>query len=101
MDISQSKNAEKAYKELVAIGAPVMDEGWSSGYFRISGEMNDTGGTFGGNNVIEDVWADYYEEYCPAEWEFGINPKIDKILEKYGLFCEWVNAGVADVYDIK
>ena len=88
-----SKNVLKAYEELKAIGAPVMHLGGGFGgdaLFAISAEEN-----------YDYVWADYYaENEFPGMYEgyeFGVSPKINKILNKHGLFCEWYNAGVLDV----
>lgn len=93
------RNARNAYKALVKIGAPVMEEPWNNGYFRISGETNYQAGEFGGNKVVAENWADYYNENG-SDFDFGVNPKINKILDKYGLYCEWQNPGVMDVYDV-
>ena len=89
-------HARKAYNELVKIGAPVMEEPWNDGHFRISGECN-CAGTFGGNKVQDELWADYWEQ---GFGEFGVNTKITETLSKHGLYPEWQNAGVLDVYDI-
>lgn len=86
--------AAKAIKELKAIGAPVYHEG--QGYsgnalFAISAEENDS-----------TIWADYYAMADGDELglglDFGVNKRITKILEKHGLWAEWVNPGVLDVY---
>ena len=83
------RNIRAAYTKLKALGAPVYEGGWNGeDTFRISGE--DNGST---------VWADYYEEYVPSGWEFGVNPVITKVLDKHGLFAEWCNPGVLNVYE--
>lgn len=80
---------KKAYTELKELKAPVMLGGWNGeNTFRISGEDN-----------CETCWADYYQEYTPSRWDFGINPIITRVLEKYGLYAEWQNAGVLNVYE--
>ena len=85
--IKKVKPYEKAFNELKAIGAPInhLGKGWSGiALFSISAENNDF-----------IIWADYYKfEYG----EFGVNMKIINILSKYGLFCEWQNPGVLDVF---
>ena len=91
-------NARRAYKELVAIGAPVMEDPWESGHFRISGEMNGVSGSMDGHKVVSKMWADYYNE-MGSDYDFGVHPEINKILDKHDLYCEWCNAGVLDVYD--
>ena len=78
---------EKAFNELKAIGAPVnfLGSGWSgNALFSISGESN-----------CVDLWADYHEFEYGA---FGVSMKIIDILNKYGLWCEWQNSGVLDVF---
>lgn len=83
--------AERAFNALKKIGAPVnhLGEGWSGdSLFSISGESN-----------YKEIWADYYNEFLPESYEFGVNPKINKVLEKYKLFAEWYNPGVLEVYD--
>lgn len=87
--LSFEKRAELAYNELKQIGAPVYWGGWSNGAFRISGEEN-----------YDTVWADYYEggELSCCD-DFGVNNKINAVLNKYDLHAEWCNAGVLDVYD--
>jgi len=83
------QNARLAFLELYALGAPVLMNDWG-GYFNISGENNET-----------EVWADYYQEFDQEEqWsQFGVHNKINDLLEKYALYCEWYNAGVLGVYD--
>jgi hypothetical protein len=84
---SLNERARLAFSELKKIGAPVLHfgEGYGgNGLFAISAEMND-----------DELWADMYFE----GFDFGVNPIIESILEKYGLFCEWYNPGVLDVYE--
>jgi hypothetical protein len=45
------------------------------------------------------LWADYYDGHAIPGWDFGINPKISKELNKSGLFAEWVNPGRLSVYE--
>lgn len=81
---------EKAWNALDKIGVPMFDDG-ASKTFRISAEHN-FDPEFGNT-----LWADYYE--APNDWEFGVNPKITKILDKFGLHAEWINAGELGVYN--
>tara|TARA_R110000764_G_scaffold126449_2_gene214061 strand:+ start:1224 stop:1481 length:258 start_codon:yes stop_codon:yes gene_type:complete len=76
----------KAFNALEKIGCPVIDDWDGDGGFAISAEDNG-----------EICWADMYREF-PAELdEFGVNHKINAILEKNGLFAEWINGGVVGV----
>jgi hypothetical protein len=84
--------AKRAFEALQKLGAPVyhLGEGWSgNALFAISGEQN-----------YDEIWADYYNEFnLSCLDDFGINKKINNVLKKYGLFAEWCNAGVLDVYE--
>jgi hypothetical protein len=91
-NLSESKNleqrAERAFQELKQIGAPVnhFGQGWGGrALFSISGEQN-----------YDETWADYYDEFDIGE--FGVNSKIVAVLDKHGLYAEWQNPGVLDVY---
>lgn len=84
-------NFKKAFNELQRMGAPVYEGGWNGeDTFRISGEDNyDADKNF-------YLWADYY---AMDYGDFGVNPEITKVLDKFGLFAEWVNPGVLSVYN--
>jgi hypothetical protein len=85
--ILMKSNYRKAYNKLKSINAPVIDGGWNGeDTFRISGE----------NNHDSMVWADYWNQ---SFGDFGVNPEISNILNQYGLFAEWINAGILGVYD--
>lgn len=74
----------KAFNALKKIGVPVYEHtDWSEG-FDIDAEHPDS-----------YLWLDYWDR---PEWNFGINPKIEEILSKHGLYSEWVNPGHARVY---
>ena len=75
-------NEKQAFVELKRIGAPVFAGGYDGGLFRISAEDND-----------DVLWADYYVD-CGY-----VSEAIEAILDKHGLFCEWCNAGVLDVFE--
>ena len=83
------RNARAAFNALKKIGAPVIDTGgdWGGEYFAVSGEEN-----------YGETWADYYREFGDTD-DFGVSLKVNKILDKYGLFAEWINPGVIGVYD--
>jgi hypothetical protein len=94
------KNARSAFNALKKIGAPVYEGGdWGGEYFIVSAEEN-----------YDCVWADYWcenhvevggrgEFKDPLLDDFGVNIDINKILDEYGLFGEWINPGVLGVYD--
>ena len=84
------KNARSAFNALKKFGAPVGEGGdWGGEYFIVSGESN-----------VDCVWADYWCEFKdPLLDDFGVNIDINKILDEYGLFGEWINPGVLGVYD--
>ena len=80
-----------AYNQLKKLGVPVHEGGYNGDdTFRISGEDN--------HPVI---WADYYHEGWRGGGsdldDFGVNHKINAILEKQGLYAEWENTGVLGV----
>jgi len=82
------RNYKNAYDALEKIGCPVFESVDCPGRFMISAEEN-----------YDEVWADYYD--C-MHWEhdgslFGVSGKINKILDKYGLFAEWQNPGCLTV----
>jgi hypothetical protein len=76
----------KAYNELKKMGVPVYVREDMDGRFQISGEDSES-----------YKWADYYDDYRDG-WAFGVNPKVDEVLRKYGLFAEWINPGELGVY---
>jgi len=74
------QNYKKAYAALKKMGAPVFEN--EDGMF-ISAEDNG-----------DVCWADYYCEFNNGELDdFGVNNKINEILDKFGLFAEWQNPG--------
>ena len=77
-----------AYEALKKLGVPVYVRDDMDGRFQISAEESES-----------DQWCDYYA-YMREDWNFGINPKIDEVLKKYGLFSEWINPGELGVYRI-
>ena len=76
------RNYRTAFKQLEKIGAPVFEN--EDGMF-ISAEDNH-----------DEIWADYWEmgqAACSLLDDFGVNHKINEILEKNGLYAEWQNPG--------
>ncbi len=93
------RNARLAYNALKKIGAPVLDADWG-GHFAISAELygRDDGFYEGHKDLAPGgYWADYYGEFTGG-YPY-VAPEIEKILDKYGLYCEWNNPGVLSVYD--
>jgi len=77
-----------AYNALKKLGVPVYVRDDMNGRFQISAEAPDS-----------YKWADYYA-YARDNWDFGVNPIVDKVLKKYGLFSEWINPGELGVYEL-
>ena len=77
-----------AYNALKKLGVPVYEREDLNGRFNISAEDPES-----------YKWCDFYDGWNMLGWEFGVHPKIDEVLSKYGLFCEWINAGELGVYE--
>ena len=77
----------KAYNELKKLGCPIfIREDHPDGFF-ISAEDTDS-----------YLWADYYA-YADSRWNHeNTSPKLEEIMKKNGLFCEWENPGCLIVY---
>ena len=75
-------NYQRAFDALKAMGCPVIEGGYNGeDSFRISGEDNCT-----------DNWADFYKEFGgPGLDDFGVNHKINNVLDRCGLYAEWIN----------
>jgi len=88
--MGMKNHARKAYTELKNKGVHVLhpDRGWG-GHFAISGELYGDGSKGDDYDKKLDHYADLW----------GDNTIIPEILEKHGLYFEWVNGGVAAVYD--
>ena len=86
------RNHRLAFNALKKIGAPVYQRSDIEN-FQISAEG------IAGDYDRDTLWADYYSGMSIPDWDFGINPKITKILDKYGLHAEWINAGEIGVYE--
>jgi len=85
-----NSNFKKAFEQLKAIGAPVIEGGWNGeeDTFRLSGEYN----------TDKRTWADYWNQYSTGH--FGVDLEVTKILKENDLYAEWVNPGVVGVYSI-
>jgi len=76
------RNYRTAFNQLQKIGAPVFEN--EDGVF-ISAEDN-----------VDETWADYWmmgQAACSLLDDFGVNHKINAVLEKHGFFAEWQNPG--------
>jgi hypothetical protein len=81
-----TKNHRLAYNALKKIGAPVYTREDIKN-FQISAEG------LAYENYNRDIqWAEYYD----CGW---VNPLIENTLARYGLHCEWINAGELGVYE--
>lgn len=81
------RNYKKAFTALKKLGVPVIvgDDYGDERFFRISGEDN-----------YDILWADYYQMDFGL---FGVNQVVVDILDKNGLFAEWINPGVLGVHE--
>ena len=87
------RNARTAYDKLKALGVPMYIHDGETYHFLISAEEN-----------YDTIWADYYAMtdgvmYYDDLDDFGVNEKINEILDQHGLFCEWQNPGALAVFD--
>jgi hypothetical protein len=85
------RHAKSAYTMLKNMGVPMYIHEGESYHFLISAEEN-----------YDTIWADYWAmtdgSYGDLD-DFGVNEKINKVLDQYDLFCEWQNPGALGVYD--
>lgn len=79
-------NFKRAFNQLKAIGAPVIEGGWNGedDTFRISAEDNSN-----------RIWASYWDQ---SYGQFGISKDIVQILEDNDIWPEWINPGVIGVF---
>lgn len=91
------RNARNAYNVLKNAGLYLMIDQWTEGaHFEISMEdtthLNAYLDNFGKGKLY---WADYWDEIIPSDG----TADLKKLLDKNGLYFEWLNAGVIAVYD--
>jgi hypothetical protein len=79
------KQYRLAFNALKKLGVPVYEREDMDGCFQISAEEPESYN-----------WCCSYSNR--GDWNFGVNPIIDDTLAKYGLRCEWINAGELGVY---
>ena len=85
------RHAKSAYTKLKNMGVPMYIHEGESYHFLIRGVGN-----------IVKVWADFWgmvEGSVGGLEYFGVNGKINKVLNEYDLVCEWQNPGALGVYD--
>lgn len=87
--MNMKRNYLAAFNALKKIGCPVFIDPDDQRRFKISAEQNSH----------KEIWADYYD--CMHldfdGWRFGVNGKINRILDKHGLYAEWQNPGCLQV----
>ena len=85
-------NYYSAMRDLNKIGVPVFDHWDDPDRFMIDAEE-------GYDKESGLPWADYYRmgRGGLSFDDFGVNNKVNEILEKYGLFAEWQNPGCLSV----
>ncbi len=76
---------KKAYLALKALGVPLYLRDDTPAGFVISGE-----------DPTSYLWADYYS--TREDFDFGVNPRLDAELRRFGLACEWMNPGELHIY---
>ena len=78
----------KAFNELKKLGCPGFERSDYEGRFMISAEDPES-----------YKWADYYA-YADGRWKGeNTSPKLEEIMKKHGLYCEWENAGCLIVWE--
>lgn len=86
LETNMKRNFRLAFNALKKLGVPVYERADMNGRFQISAEESES-----------YKWCDY-NAYNRPGWDFGVNPQIDSVLSKYGLFSEWINPGELGVY---
>ena len=84
-----NKKYTKAFNALKKLGCPVFVHVDAPNRFDISAEESNS-----------DEWASYYNGDYRPDWIFGVNPKVNEILSKHGLFAEWMNPAHLRVCEI-
>lgn len=94
------RHARKAWTALNKIGAPVYhQDGYDGAHFVIGGELR---------HAEDRYFADYWQEEIIEELDdngkvvnaFGVREDVWRILRSNDLTVEWINGGMAGVYDI-
>jgi hypothetical protein len=70
----------KAFSTLGKMGVPVKEDNYGDGFL-----------------IESSDWANYWRQ----DWGiFGVDPRIEKVLQPLGLFAEWQNPEVLKVYKL-
>ena len=86
------RNLRTAYTALNKIGVPTIEGGYyGEDSFRISAEDNE-----------HYTWADYYmmTDGDSTGYIMGVSNRINNILDKNGLYAEWINPGCLAVCEV-
>ena len=84
-------NVSAAYSELEMKGYAVENLGHQSGEFQILCDGADD------RKGVGDYWQRGNTRNKEVD-DFGINKKVRNILNKYGLWSEWINAEIAAIH---
>lgn len=91
------RNASNAYKVLKNAGLYLMKDNWTEGaHFEISLEdCTHLNAWLDAEGKGDLYWADYWDEIIESSGTSALN----KLLDRNGLYFEWVNPAVIAVYD--
>ncbi len=95
--LSFKTRAKRARAKLESMGVVFAHDSWVEGEysaFAISGEDEHGDWSDLDNHPEKALIVDYYHEFGTE-----VSSAIVKVLKHYGLYFEWVNAGVLGVYD--
>ena len=81
------RNYRNAYNALKTLGVPMFERDDRPERFFISAEHPES-----------FDWCNYYS--TRSDWVFGVNPAIETVLKRYGLFPEWENPGCLVVCEV-
>jgi len=84
-------NVSAAFSELERKGYAVENYDWQSGEFQILCDGADN------RKGVGDYWQRGNTKNNEVD-DFGINKKVAKILDKYGLYAEWINAEICGIH---
>ena len=84
-------NVSAAFSELERKGYAVENYDWQSGEFQVLCDGADS------RKGVGDYWQRGNTKNNKVD-DFGINKKVAKILDKYGLYAEWINAEICAVH---
>jgi len=86
-------NTRDAFSELERKGYAVENHDWQSGEFQILCDGADD------RKGVGDYWQRGNTRNKKVD-DFGINKKVANILERNGLYAEWINAEICAVHNI-